>query len=203
MRIIKWAMSASVAAAAICGVCAFAQEPTTSAQAPQRAIDLATGWHLLQEGGAEGTIEQDAAFPTNPSPHFLRIAETKAAEPGKGRVGALSEIHFSVDDDHWYDVTFSAVTAGASIGLVFSLESTDGVVLARTTLPEIGARPRRRGGAATAPSATTAPVAWRKYLVSLHARASDPNAHVVITPIEPITNIWLDGLTLTPRAPLK
>jgi aldose 1-epimerase len=159
---------------------------------PTKAIDLAMGWTSLQEGQAQGIIEQDAKHPTNPSPHLLRITVTKSADPGEGRVGAVSGIHFPVDDGEWCDVTFSAVTERASIGLVFSLENSDGKVLARTTLPEIGRGRRGRGGPSTAPAT------WTHYLVSLHIRASDPNAHMVITPIEP-TNIWLDGLTLTPR----
>ena len=161
---------------------------------PTTGINLATGWTLLQEGQAIGTIEQDAKHPTNTSPHLLRIAVTKTADPGQGRAGAINETLFPVNEGDWCDVTFSAVTERASIGLVFSLENSDGKVLARTTLPEIGGprRGRGRGGPSTAPAT------WTHYLVSLHLRASDPKAHLVITPIEP-TNIWLDGLTLTPR----
>jgi hypothetical protein len=168
----------------------------TSAPATSLSIDLATGWTPLQVGEARGTIVQDAKHPTNHSPHLLLITVTKTADPGEGRAGAISGIDFSVDQGEWRDVAFSAVTERFSVGLVFSLENSDGKVLARTTLPEIGgARAGRRRRTA---GPTTAPVAWTKYLVSLHVRASDPNAHMVITPIEP-TNIWLDGLTLTPR----
>ncbi len=159
---------------------------------PTLAVDLAIGWTSLQQGQAQGIIEQDAKHPTNPNPHLLRIAVTKSADPGEGRAGAINGTHFPINDGQWYDVTFSAVTERGSIGLVFSLENSDGKVLARTTLPEIGRGRRGRGGPSTAPAA------WTHYLLTLHARASDPNAHLVITPIEP-TNIWLDGLTLTPR----
>ena len=184
------------------GVLLFAPGPSAAADATTApttspGIDLSTGWTLLQEGQAQGTIEQDAKHPTNPSPHLLRIEETRAAAPGEGRVGATSAIHFAVADGQWCDVTFSAATAGASIGLVFSLESSDGKVLARTTLPEIGGARAGRGRAGGGPAA--APAAWPKYLVSLHVCASDAGAHVTITPIEP-TNVWLDGLTLTLRA---
>ncbi|HEY1922716.1 MAG TPA: aldose epimerase family protein [Tepidisphaeraceae bacterium] len=154
--------------------------------------DLATGWSLLKEGEAEGTIEIDAKHAINADPHQLRIAVTKTAERGKGRVGATNAALIPVQQDHWYNITFSSVTQRGSVGLVFSLEGADGKVLARTTLPEIG----RGGRAQTAPGAR--PI-WRKYLVALHARASDPAAHLTITPIEP-TNIWLDGLKLTARS---
>ncbi len=162
--------------------------------------DLSTGWTLLKEGEAEGIIEQDAKHPVSTSPHLLRIAVTKTAAPGKGRAGAANNTPIAVRDGQWFEVTFSGVTERGSIGLVFSLEGPDGKVLARTTLPEIGrgaggGRGRGRG------APTTAPVVganWSKYLVSLHARAAEPNAHLVITPIEP-TNVWLDGLTITPR----
>ncbi len=156
-------------------------------------IDLSTGWTLLKEGEAEGTMEQDAKHPASDSPHLLHIAVTKTAAPGKGRAGAINGNSIDVHEGQWCDVTFTAVTERGSIGLVFSLENADGKVLARTTLPEIGRSGRGRAGG------TDAAVTWRKYTVALHPRASDPHAHLVITPIEP-TNIWLDGLTLTSRS---
>ncbi len=160
---------------------------------PSSGIDLSTGWTALQEGQAIGTIDPDARQPANSHPHILEIAVTKTADPGQGRAGATSDVHFAVKENEWYDITFTAVTARASVGLVFSLETSDGSVLARTTLPEIGGRPRRP----FAPPSTS-PAQWRSYLVGLHARGSDSAAHLVITPIEP-TDIWLDSLTLTPR----
>jgi aldose 1-epimerase len=175
---------------------ASANATVTSSTPP--GVDLTTGWTLLREGEARGTIEQDAKYPTNPSPHLLRIAVTRTAGPGDGRAGAVSGIQIPVTVGEWCDVTFSAMTDRGTVGLVFSLENADGKVLARTTLPEIG---RGRGGRGRGRGQTTAPagVPWNKYLVALHVRASDASAHMVITPIEP-TNIWLDGLTLTPRA---
>jgi hypothetical protein len=168
--------------------------PLTFAQTSPAGRDLRTGWVLLREGEAQGTIEQDARHPTNDAPHLLRLSVTKTAGPGAGRVGAVNDAHLEVHEGAWYDITFTAATERGSIGLVFSLESADGKVLARTTLPEIGrGRGRGRGG----PPAT-APAAWTPYLVSLHARAAAPSARLVITPIEP-TNVWLDGITFTPR----
>ncbi len=123
-------------------------------------MDLSTGWTLIKEGEAEGMIEQDAQHPTNASAHLLRIAVTKTAEPGLGRVGATSAVLVAVRDGEWFDVRFTAVTERSTVGLVFSLEGTDGKVLARTTLPEIGQARGRR--------AATAPAAWQKYLVVLH-----------------------------------
>jgi hypothetical protein len=177
--------------------------PTSMASEPGM-IDLASHWHLLKEGDADGTIEENASDPNHSRPHLLRISETKAAESGRGRVGASSDVSLPVEGDRWYDVTFSAGTSDASIGLVFTLENADGTVLARTTLPEIGARPHRAEGAATPPSTAAATTAvWSKYLVTLHTRASDSKAHLAITPIEPISNVWLDGIAMTPRAPEK
>jgi hypothetical protein len=167
----------------------------TPAPTTAPAVDLATGWSLLQEGAAHGTIETDAKHGSNPSPHVLHLAVTKTADPGEGRAGAVSNVHFAVEKGEWCEVTFTAVTERGSIGMVFSLESSDGKVLARTTLPEIGRGRGRRG--ATQPASI--PTVWPSYSVSLHVRAADPGAHLVITPIEP-TNIWLDGMTLTSRA---
>jgi hypothetical protein len=172
---------------------AIAQNDAAVAPAAQPGIDLSTGWTLLKEGEAEGTMEQDAKHPASESPHLLHIAVIKTAVPGKGRVGAINGNSIDVREGQWCDVVFTAVTERGSIGLVFSLEGADGKVLARTTLPEIGRSGRGRGGGAEAAAA------WRKYAVALHPRASDPHAHLVITPIEP-TNIWLDDLTLIPRS---
>lgn len=196
MQKIVCILLASVVAGLIAGATIFADTPDSSASAAispttAPAIDLEAGWRLLQEGEAKAAIGQDATYPTDFSPRLLRIAVTKTAGPGEGRAGAVSDIQFAVHEGEWCDVTFSAITKRASVGLVFSLENPDGKVLARTTLPEVGGR-ARRGAAATAPAV------WTKYLVSLHVRSSDPSAHAVITPIEP-TDVWIDGLTLTPR----
>jgi galactose mutarotase-like enzyme len=162
-------------------------------------MDMSDGWSLIREGEARGTIEQDTAYPGKADAHLLHIAVTRTAGPGDGRAGAISGTQFPMTAGAWCDITFSAMTDRGTVGLVFSLENADGKVLARTTLPEIGRGRGGRGrgrGAATAPAAS---VPWNKYLVALHVRSTDAAAHLVITPIEP-TNIWLDGLTLTPRA---
>jgi hypothetical protein len=151
---------------------------------------LNTGWALLQEGDAEGMVQQDAKNPSRDSPHLLRISVTKTAAPKKGRVGATNITTFAVHEGRPCDVTFSAVTERRSIGLVFSLEGTDGKVYARTTLPEIG-RGRPGGDSETGG-------AWRDYVVRLSVRASDPKAYLTIVPIEPIT-VWLDDVKITER----
>jgi hypothetical protein len=156
-----------------------------------KSYELTTGWTLLKEGEADGSIEQDAKHPAREAEHLLRIQATKTAGPGKGRVGATSDTPIEVREGQWYDASFSATTERGSIGLVFSLESAGGKVLARTTLPEIGRGRGPRGGGA--PEG-----AWTKYTVALHARGSDAKAQLVITPIEP-TNVWIEGLKLTER----
>jgi hypothetical protein len=177
------------AAWVLVGAVAANSQPTTApASAP--GVDLTLGWSLVQAGDAQGSVEQDATNPGNSQTHLLHIVVTKAAAPGAGRAGAISSVPIAVQQGEWYDVSFSAQPRRGSIGLVFSLEGADGKVLARTTLPEIGRRGRR--GPSTAASTPM------NYRVSLHARAADPGAHLVITPIEP-TDIWLGDLILTPR----
>jgi hypothetical protein len=170
--------------------------------AAKPAMDLTTGWSLIEEGQAQGTIEPDAKNPNNPNPHILKISVTKYVGPGEGRVGAQNSHTLPVRDGQLFDVTFSGISEGIGVGLVFSLENAQGKVLARTTLPEIGrgGRGRGRGGAGGANGATTvgAGPTWRPYLVNLRARAADPAAHLVITPIEPVP-VWLDGLTIVER----
>ncbi|HTQ40020.1 MAG TPA: hypothetical protein VMJ32_13410 [Pirellulales bacterium] len=173
---------------------AIAQTKSDFPHAHWAGINFPTGWSLLREGEAAGTIEQDAKHPQRTSPHLLHISVTKTADSGKGRAGATNSTPIDVYDDHWYDISFSAVTEGGSIGLVFSLETAEGKVLARTTLPEIGHS--ERDNPDTPAEAAASP--WRNYTVSLHARGTDSHAHLVITPIEP-TSIWLDDLKLTPR----
>lgn len=178
------------------------QSTTIYKFAARISYDLSSGWKPLKEGEGDAVVEINAKHPTNSSLHLLRISVTKVPDRGNGRAGAISATLIPVVQDGWYDIAFTSATERGSVGLVFSLESADGKVLARTTLPEIGRAGRGgRGGAgggggAVAP--TTRP-SWTPYRVSLHARASDSAAHLVITPIEP-TNIWLDNLQLTPRS---
>lgn len=155
------------------------------------AVDLTSGWSTLQEGDAQGTAEPDAKHPNSTDPHLLHIAVTKTAEPGHGRAGAINAHTFAVQQDGWIDIHFRSSTDRGSVGLVFSLEDAQGKVLARTTLPELGTRGRRGGN-------TSPTIVWNHYSVSLHVRASDENAHLTITPIEP-TSIWLDELVLSRR----
>jgi hypothetical protein len=172
---------------------------------------------LLKEGQAEGSIEHPAKHASNASGNLLRIAVTKyAAHPGEGRVGAKNRTTIAVQQGQWYDVTFNGISEGIGVGLVFSLESADGKVLARTTLPEIGRGGRgggggrgrgNRGGPATAPggeaAVATAPApqvgpTWRPYLVSLYIREASPAAHLTVVPIEPVP-VWIDELAVNLR----
>jgi hypothetical protein len=163
------------------------------------ALDLTAGWSLLKEGQAEGTIEPDAKNSNNPSPHILKISVTKYVGPGDGRVGAQNAHTIAVKEGQLFDVSFTGISEGIGVGLVFSLENAQGKVLARTTLPEIGRGGRgRRGGADAGATTVAAGPTWRPYLVNLRVRNADPAVHLVITPIEPVP-VWLDGLTITER----
>lgn len=152
---------------------------------------ITSGWVLLKEGEAEGTIEADAKHSTNGNPHLLKISVTKYPAIGKGRLGAKNTNAVVVKQGAMFDVTFNGTmegTANYGVGLVFSLETDDGKVLARTTLAEIGrAGVGRRGGGA-----------WPSYLVSLRARGAANNAHLTITAIEPFP-VWLDNIVLVER----
>ena len=173
---------------------AMGQSNSHVLSAVQQAWDLTSGWSLLREGEAEGSIEPEAARPAEPGAKYLHITVTKTAPPGRGRVGAINSTPIKVDEGKWYDVTLQAIADGRSVGMVFSLESADGKVLARTTLPEIGRV--RSGGGGNDTQSNPLP---RKYTLALHARASSVHAQVTLTPIEP-TSIWIENLTITPRA---
>jgi len=217
---------AALTLALACALPTLAQVPTSATPAtPPTSITSGPGgsWTLLKEGAAEGTIEANANHPANPSKNILRIAVTKYADqPKTGRLGAKSTNTIPVKAGQVYDLAFNGISEGIGVGIVVSLESDDagGKVLARTTLPEIARGGRGGGGgrgnrgnrgatppttnpdAATPPAAASAPATvtptWRPYLVSLTVRTDSPNAHLTITPIEPVP-IWLDNLTLTQR----
>ncbi len=225
MRVIRQDAALALAMLAVLGLmvprgdaAAPGAPASAAAMAPAAPGAITSGWSLLKEGQAEGTIETDAKHPSNPDPHILRIVVTKyASEPGTGRVGAKNSNTMAVKEDQNYEVTFTGISEGIGVGLVVSLENEQGKVLARTTLPEIGrggggggrGGGRRGGGAGAAaapdaaatasqPANTSPQVAagnWRHYLVSLHVRASDPAAHLVITPIEAVP-VWLDNIAI-------
>jgi hypothetical protein len=166
---------------------------------PSAGQSLKQGWTLIQEGDGEATIEQDAKHPTSDSPHLLKLAVTKIAGPGKGRAGAKNSTPLAVEKDVMYDATFAATTQRGSVGLVISLETEDGKVLARTTQASFGAGRRGPPGGGEDP---TAGRTWSKVTVALRTRAADKNARLTVVPIEP-TTLWLDEITLTPRKPAQ
>ncbi|MBP8303167.1 MAG: alpha-L-arabinofuranosidase, partial [Phycisphaerae bacterium] len=150
------------------------------------------GWSFLAEGGGQGSMHLDANTPLNDrNPHSLRMTVTRQGT----RCGVVNSGYWgmNIQAGEWYDATFYARTEAQSsgqgprargVGLVFSLEDTDGrKVCARATIPEIGGP-------------------WRKYTLALHAEASDPNCRLVVTPIEPVT-MWLDVVSLFPRKTFK
>jgi hypothetical protein len=175
---------------------AAAQENNASTKTDEARQDLMTGWSLLKEGVAEGTFEGDAARPSDPDQKYLHVNVTKTAGPGQGRVGAINSNPIDVRADAWYDATFRAIADGRPVGMVFSLEGASGKVLARTTFPEIG---RIGRGARGNEKAVEGNPTLRKYTVALHARGTNPRAHLVMTPIEP-TSVWIDELAIAPRA---
>jgi hypothetical protein len=144
-------------------------------------------WSAVAPGGVKGSARLVIDEPLgSQSPDALRI---EATEYGFGvantRPGGLQ-----VKSGDWYDVSFAArMESQGSVGLLFSLETPDGKeYCARTTLPEIG-----RVGTPIEGNQR-----WRKYTVSLHAYASDPNCRLVITPIEPAT-VVIDSIEMTQR----
>jgi len=175
--------------------CVAARGDTPTGSSPQASQKLDQGWQLLMEGEAQATIEQDAKHPGSDSPHLLKITVAKTAGPQKGRGGALNDTPLVVQAGVMYDAVFSATTERGSVGLVFSLETPEGKVLARTTQAEFG-RGRRRGPPGTEQPETGS--TFSKVRVALKARGSDNNARLTIVPIDP-TTVWLDEITLVPR----
>lgn len=146
-----------------------------------------SGWSLLSEGEAKGSIRRDRTSPRDETtPHSLRLTVTRpdsrcgiAYDPGSG---------FDIKAGQWYDLSFFARTEKRDIdrgyGLTVSLERQDGrIICARTTIPEVGGD-------------------WTQYTLALDAYQSHSNARLVITMSEPGT-IWLDNVALTARSPVK
>lgn len=153
--------------------------------------DELPGWSFLAQGGAEGSLRIDANRPLNErNPHSLRLTVAKMG----ARCGVVNSGYWGINvcAGKWYDVSFCARTGAGEpavagrprgVGLVFSLESAEGKICARATIPEVGGP-------------------WRKYTLGLHANASDPACRLIITPIEPVT-VWLDVVSLFPRETFK
>lgn len=142
------------------------------------------GWSYVAEGGADGEMAQESENPLNEqNPHSLRLT---ARTLGK-RCGIVNSGYWgmNVQADAWYDLSFHARTEnGQRLALVVSLENDDGSkISARATIPEISGN-------------------WRAYTLALHARLSDPHAHLVIEMVEP-GSIWLDTVSLFPRDTFK
>jgi hypothetical protein len=156
---------------------------------------LISGWSMLKEGDAEGTAEIDAKHATNPNAHLIKIAITKLAPFGEGRLGVKNSAPIAVKKGASYDITFTGVSEGIGVGLVFSLETDDGKVIAGTTLPEIG-----RGGRGAPAGAQSSP--WRRYALSVLGRVTVPNAHLTITAIEPVP-VWLENVVIVERPESK
>jgi hypothetical protein len=180
---------------------------------------LVSGWSVLKEGKAEGAAEIDAKHATNPNPHLLKIAITKFPAFGEGRLGLKNSARMAVKQGMSYDISFNGISEGIGVGLVFSLETDDGKVLARTTLPEIGRGAGGGGGrggrggrggaanpgstnaaAATPPAAAPVAAPWRTYWLSVKATASAPSTHLTVTSIEPVP-VWIENLTIAERQP--
>jgi hypothetical protein len=196
---------AVVVNAGLLGAATPTSAPVPAPAAAAGPAPLVSGWSELKEGEGAGTFEMNAKNAVNPSPHLLRISVTKYPEAGKGRYGVKNAASVAVKQGAAYDIQFSGASEGIGVGLVFSLETDDGKVLARTTLPEIGrgtgggAGAGAGAGAARGPAAAGTPAApWRQYLVRLTARASAPNAHLTITPIEQVP-VWIENLTIVER----
>ena len=190
---------AVVASAALSGAATPALTPVAAPAPATGPAPLVGGWSELKEGDGAGTFQMDAKNAANPHPHLLRISVTRYPEAGKGRYGVKNAASIAVKEGAAYDIRFGGASEGIGVGLVFSLETDDGKVLARTTLPEIGRGAGRGSGPASSPVVTGTPAApWRQYLVSLTARSSAPNARLTITPIEQVP-VWIEDLTIVER----
>jgi hypothetical protein len=66
----------AVYTAALVAVVCFACAQVAAAQS---STALSTGWTLLQEGEAEGTVEPEAKHPTRDSAHLLKISVNSTA----------------------------------------------------------------------------------------------------------------------------
>jgi hypothetical protein len=179
----RWLCGASTAAAMLLIASSMVQAAESSAT--NKTAEIRTtppvGWKLIAEGGADAEllIDPGAAAPENTNAHPMRLT---IRERGSN-VGLVETAARQTDlaAGQWYDLVFQAMTQnGKHFALTISLESDDGIVCARTTLPEVGGSE------------------WKKYAVALHARLPAKKARVVITLAEPGT-VWFDDLALVPR----
>ena len=160
---------------------ACSAEPAATNRAVAARATAPTGWKLIAEGGTDAELLNDppAAAPDNTNAHPMRL--TIRQRDGAVGIKEAAAGHTNVAAGQWYDLVFQAMTQnGKHFAFTVSLESDDGKICARTTLPEVGG------------------TEWKKYAVSLNARLPATNARVVITLAEPGT-VWFDDVALVLR----
>jgi hypothetical protein len=183
----QWLRGASAASAML--LAAVFPVSAADSSATNKTVEIRAtppaGWKLIAEGGADAELLNDpgAAAPENTNAHPMRLTIRQRGS----NVGLIETAARQTDlaAGQWYDLVFQAMTQnGKHFALTVSLESDDGNVCARTTLPEVGGSE------------------WKKYAVALHARLPAKKARVVITLAEPGT-VWFDDLALVLRKETK
>ncbi len=137
-------------------------------------------WSGVASGPAQVELSVDSAHPVSPKNlHSLRVG---VANPGSGRSGVANGGFWgmAVRKGQTYQLSLFARGADGFTGpLAAALESSDGVVYARKTMPSLTAD-------------------WKKRQLSLTVNATDPKARLVISTSRAGT-FWLDMVSLFPQ----
>ncbi|MCY2932217.1 MAG: alpha-L-arabinofuranosidase, partial [Planctomycetota bacterium] len=142
------------------------------------------GWGLIAEGGAKGSIRQEALTPMSErNPHSMRLLAVKTGRRFGVANGGFWGMNFQ--QGHTYDLVFHARTEGGEKhDLAISLESAVG----------------HRKYATKVIKGVGGP--WKAYRCSLKVSGGDPRGRLAICMNKPGT-VWFDFVSLFPRKTFK
>jgi alpha-L-arabinofuranosidase len=139
-------------------------------------------WTLLNERGATGTMQLDAAFSVTASNrHSLKVV----AESTAGRTAVANSGYWGIalKKGETYELELQARSDKPGLPLTVTLENAQGTALAQETIKKLSTQ-------------------WERYSLSLKAKATESKARLVIAPTRPGT-VWLDLVSLFPNRTWK
>lgn len=139
------------------------------------------GWSTQATGGSDAEFKLVEDHPLNAATrHSLQIT-VRAVNPA-GRVAVINDGYWgmAIGSGENYKLSFFLRGRGTPVPIIATLESTNGAILARSTLEADGGSE------------------WKKYETVLHATATDTKARLVLS-FPAAGQAWLDFVSLFPE----